>query len=82
MGGEKRAIGGRVPKSFVYRPGGGGLRCGIRKTSAGSGTLKVVLEAGNGVRSVQRTDARGGTIRFAFKKGASSSSVVQSDSIS
>jgi hypothetical protein len=51
VGGEEKVIGGRVPARYVYEPHGGKLECEIRKR--GTGTLEVVLAAGNNVRSIQ-----------------------------
>jgi hypothetical protein len=65
IGGEERRIGGRVPQSYSYEPGGEKLECEIRKD--GPGALEVVLAAGNDVRSVQRqTGAGTGVIRLTY----------------
>jgi hypothetical protein len=68
VGGGEKTIGGWVPARYVYEPGGDKLECEIRK--GGAGTLEVVLAAGNNVRSVQRTDARDGTINLAPTRAA------------
>ncbi len=71
VGKEEKTIGGRVPERYVFEPGDAGLECEMRKE--GEGALEVVV-AGEDVRSVQRTGAREGTIRFAFSEGGISSS--------
>jgi hypothetical protein len=78
IGGEERRIGGRVPESYSYEPGGEKLECEIRKD--GPGALEVVLAAGNDVRSVQRqTGAGTGIIRLTYSgDGASGVSSSQS----
>jgi hypothetical protein len=76
VGGKEKVIGGRVPARYVYEPDGGKLECEIRKR--GTGTLEVVLSAGDNVRSVQRTSAPGGTIHFAYSGSSISSSTFDS----
>jgi hypothetical protein len=76
VGGEEKAIGGRAPARYVYEPDGGQLECEIRKR--GTGTLEVVLAAGGNVRSVQRTSAPGGTMKFAYSGSSISSSTFDS----
>ena len=78
VGGEEKSIGGQVPARYHYKPSGGELECEIRKRSAG--TLEVVLAAGNNVRSVQQTNARGGIIQFAYSSNGISSSTLESSS--
>lgn len=72
LGKEEQTIGGRVPERYAFEPGPAGLECEVRKKEGG-GALEVVVE-GAGVRSVQRTAAGEGTIRFALSEGGISSS--------
>jgi hypothetical protein len=62
---------GRVPERYAYELRGGKLACEIRKEAGGA--LQVVF-SGEGVHSVQQTNARGGAIRFVFSGGGLSSS--------
>ncbi len=55
----------RVPERYAFEPGAAGLECEVRKEE-GAGALEVVV-AGAGVRSVQRTAAGEGTIRFEWR---------------
>lgn len=72
FGKEEKTIGGRVPERYAFEPGAAGLECEVRKEE-GAGALEVVV-AGAGVRSVQRTAAGEGTIRFALSGGGIPSS--------
>lgn len=71
VGEKEKAIAGRVPERYAFEPGEAGLECEIRKE--GGGALEVVV-AGEGIRSVQRTAAGEGTIRFALSRDSISSS--------
>lgn len=79
LGKEEKTLGGRVPERYAFEPGAAGLECEIRKEEGG-GALEVVV-AGAGVRSVQRTAAGEGTIRFALSGGGISSSTSSSISL-
>jgi hypothetical protein len=72
VGGVEEPLGGRVPARYVYESDAEKLECEIRKSSAGA--LEVVLAAGTDVRSVQRTNAPGGIINFAYSGSSISSS--------
>ncbi len=73
VGDEEHALGGRVPERFNFELNGRGLDCQVRKQGAGAGSLRAVL-AGDGVHSVQQTDAPNATIRFSYSgRGVSSS---------
>ncbi len=73
VGDEEHDLGGRVPERFTYELNGRDLDCQIRKQGAGDGSLRAVL-AGDGVHSVQQTDAPNATIRFSYSgRGVSSS---------
>jgi hypothetical protein len=71
VGGREEVLEGRVPEQHVYEPGGAELRCDIRKEGAGALEVIVTREGG---RSVQRTNALGGTVRFVLSGGSVSSS--------
>jgi hypothetical protein len=71
VGGREEVLEGRVPEHHVYEPGGAELKCDIRKE--GAGALEVIV-TGEGGRSVQRTNAQGGTVRFVLSGGSVSSS--------
>jgi hypothetical protein len=79
VGGEAKALDGRAPESYAFKLRGKKLECEIRKE--GEGVLEVVIAAGESIRSVQRTHAREGTLRFAFSGGSifSSTSSVSVD---
>jgi hypothetical protein len=58
---------GRVPQRYAFAdPDGRPFSCRIQKQSAGPGNLRVILLAGGATRSVQQTDARGGTITVSY----------------
>jgi hypothetical protein len=81
VGGREKAIEGRVPERYAYELDGGKLECKIRKD--GAGALEVVV-TGEGIHSVQRSNAQEGTVRFAFSGGSvssSTSSVSQNQTI-
>jgi len=81
VGNKEHAIGGQVPREFGYDLDGQELACGIRKQSAGAGTLEVLLLAGSNVRSVQQTNAPGGTVNLTYaSNGVSSSTSTNSTS--
>lgn len=61
VGGREHDIEGRVPERYAYELDGGRLECEIRKE--GGDTLEVAV-IGEGVHSVQRSKAPGGTVRF------------------
>jgi hypothetical protein len=62
---------GRVPERYAYKLDGAKLECEIRKK--GAGALEVVV-TGEGIHSVQRSNALGSTVRFALSGGNVSSS--------
>jgi hypothetical protein len=81
VGEREEAIEGRVPERYAYEPGDARLECEIRKKDAGA--LEVVV-TGEGIHSVQRSNAQGGTVRFALSGGgvsSSTSSVSQTQTI-
>ena len=80
VGGHEEVLEGRVPEHHVYEPGGAELECEIRKE--GAGALEVLV-TGEGIHSVQRTNAQGSTVRFALSGGSvsSTSSISQSQII-
>ena len=77
VGGEERTLSGRAPAHYAFEPRAKKLECEVRKD--GGGALSIVFADGEGVRSEQRTDAVGGTMKFVYSGGgivASSSSSV------
>jgi hypothetical protein len=72
-GGRKDAIEGRAPARYSYELGDGKLVCDIRKE--GGGVLETVV-TGEGVHSLQRSVARGSTIRFAISEDDVTSSTL------
>lgn len=66
MGDDQNVLDGRVPKRFTFDPGGRELSCRIQKRDGGRGALKIILIAGNTTRSVQQTNAPGGTINLSY----------------
>jgi hypothetical protein len=66
VGNEQSVLGGKVPKRFTFDPRGRELSCRIQKRDDGRGALKIILIAGNTTRSVQQTNAPGGTINLSY----------------
>ena len=66
VGGDQDVLDGRVPKRFTFDPAGRELSCRIQKRDDGRGALKIILIAGNTTRSVQQTNAPGGTISVSY----------------
>lgn len=66
VGGEQSVLEGKVPKQFTFDPRGRELSCRIQKHDDGRGALKIILIAGNTTRSVQQTNAPGGTINLSY----------------
>ena len=71
VGGHEEVLEGRVPERYAYELDGAKLECEIRKE--GAGALEVVV-AGEGIHSVQRSNALESTVRFALSGGSVSSS--------
>ena len=81
VGGHEEVLEGRVPERYAYELDGAKLECEIRKE--GAGALEIVV-TGEGVHSVQRTNAQGSTLRFVLSGGSissSTSSVSQNQTI-
>ncbi len=66
VGAEQSVLEGKVPKRFTFDPRGRELSCRIQKRDDGRGALKIILIAGNTTRSVQQTNAPGGTINLSY----------------
>jgi hypothetical protein len=66
VGDEQSVLDGQVPKRFTFDPRGRELSCRIQKRDDGRGALKIILIAGNTTRSVQQTNAPGGTINLSY----------------
>ena len=66
VGDEQNVLDGKVPKRFTFDPRGRELSCRIQKRDDGRGALKIILIAGNTTRSVQQTNAPGGTINLSY----------------
>lgn len=66
VGDEQSVLEGKVPKRFTFDPRGRELSCRIQKRDDGRGALKIILIAGNTTRSVQQTNAPGGTINLSY----------------
>ncbi|MBA2691176.1 MAG: hypothetical protein H0U65_01610 [Rubrobacter sp.] len=65
-GGES-VLSGEVPKRFTFADlGGSELSCRIQKQDERNGNLRVILLSGDTTRSVQQTNAPGGTIEVSF----------------
>jgi hypothetical protein len=77
-GDEESELSGEVPDSFSYDLGGRQLDCEIRKESAGSGALELLLTGPGGDRVQQRTDSPGGTISLSYSENGVSSSSTSS----
>jgi hypothetical protein len=66
VGDEERVVTGRVPQRYAFDlVGGSSFSCRIQKQS-GPGNLRVILLAGGTTRSVQQTNAQGGTITVSY----------------
>lgn len=81
VGGNEEILEGRIPERYAYELDGAKLECEIRKE--GAGVLEVVV-TGEGIHSVQRSNALGSTVRFALSGGSvssSTSSVSQNQTI-
>ncbi len=66
VGDEQSVLDGKVPKQFTFNPRGRELSCRIQKRDDDRGALKIILIAGNTTRSVQQTNAPGGTINLLY----------------
>ena len=66
VGNEQSVLDGKVPKRFTFDPRGRELSCRIQKRDDGRGALKIILIAGDTTRSVQQTNAPGGTINLSY----------------
>ena len=66
VGDEQSVLEGKVPKRFTFDPRWRELSCRIQKRDDGRGALKIILIAGNTTRSVQQTNAPGGTINLSY----------------
>lgn len=66
VGDDQNVLDGKVPKRFTFDPRGRELSCRIQKRDDGRGALKIILIAGNTTRSVQQTNAPGGTINLSY----------------
>ncbi len=66
VGNKQSVLEGKVPERFTFDPRGRGLSCRIQKRDDGRGALKIVLIAGNTTRSIQQTNAPGGTINLSY----------------
>ena len=66
VGNRQSVLEGEVPESFTFDPRGRELSCRIQKRDDGRGALKIVLVAGNTTRSIQQTNAPGGTINLSY----------------
>ena len=69
VGGQQSVLSGQVPKRFTFDPGRRELSCRIQKRDDARGALKIVLVAGDTTRSVQQTNAPGGTINVTYRDG-------------
>lgn len=67
VGGEESVLSGQVPKRFTFEDlGGAELSCRIQKQDERNGVLRVIVLSGDATRSVQQTNAPGGTIEVSF----------------
>jgi hypothetical protein len=82
IGGKEKKINGRVPKRFIFEPGGQRLECDIMKQSSNSGQMKVAFSAGNDTNSVQQTSTKGGTLTLRYDGHGSTALVSSSTSVS
>ncbi len=71
VGGHEEVLEGQVPERYAYELDGAKLECEIRKE--GVGALDLVV-TGEGVHSMQRTNAQESTIRIVLSGGSISSS--------
>ena len=72
VGEEERSLNGRTPERYAFEPRGKTLECRVRKESEGA--LEIVFADGEGVRSVQRTNAGESTVGFVYSDSGISSS--------
>lgn len=72
VGEEERSLNGRTPQRYAFEPRGKTLECRVRKESEGA--LEIVFADGEGVRSVQRTNAGESTVGFVYSDSGISSS--------
>ena len=82
VGGREYDIAGRVPERYAYEFDGGRFKCEIRKESGD--TLEVAI-IGEGVHSVQRSNALGGSVRVTLSGAGlspSTSSISRDSAIS
>jgi hypothetical protein len=82
IGGKEEKINGRVPKRFIFEPGGQGLECEIRKQSSNSGQMKVAFSAGDDTNSVQQTSTKGRSLTLRYEGNGSTALVSSSTSVS
>ena len=66
VGDKQSVLDGKVPKRFTFDPRGRELSCRIQKRDDGRGVLRIILIAGDTTRSVQQTNAPGGTINLSY----------------
>ncbi|CAN5902803.1 hypothetical protein BH23ACT11_BH23ACT11_17200 [soil metagenome] len=66
-GGEESVIGGKVPKLYRFDLNGEDLSCRIQKRDPGTGSLRVILLAGDNTRSVQQTRSQDSIIKLSYK---------------
>lgn len=67
-GAEDSVISGQVAKVYRFDLNGQNLSCRIQKRDPGSGSLRVVLLAGDDTRSVQQTSSRESVIRLSYAR--------------
>jgi hypothetical protein len=82
IGGKEKKISGRVPKRFIFEPGGQRLECEIRKQSSNSGQMKVAFSAGGHTNSVQQTSTKGHSLTLRYEGNGSTALVSSSTSVS
>lgn len=65
VGGREEVISGSPPKSYTFedRP----FSCTVEKQDSRGGNLKVTVVSGDSARSVQQTNAEGGTIELSYE---------------
>ncbi|WP_219972747.1 hypothetical protein [Rubrobacter xylanophilus] len=67
VGGQQNVLSGEVPRRYAFDLDGLPLSCRIQKQNGGRATLRVVLLTDDTTRSVQQTNAPGGTIRISYR---------------
>jgi hypothetical protein len=82
IGGKEEKINGRVPKRFIFEPGGQRLECEISKQSSNSGQMKVEFSAGGHTNSIQQTSTQGGSVALRYDGHGSTALVSSSTSVS